>query len=87
MTAIILLIVVLLLSVAALVFWPWRDQRAADRDALNQTLYHSRLRELDDEPPEARQALALELQRSLLADIPARPAQAPAAVGRGTLLT
>lgn len=87
MTAIILLIVVLLLSVAALVFWPWRDQRAADRDALNQTLYHSRLRELDDEPPEARQTLALELQRSLLADIPARPAQAPAAVGRGTLLT
>nr|WP_234013977.1 c-type cytochrome biogenesis protein CcmI [Cronobacter dublinensis] len=53
MSAILIFIVVLLAGVAALVFWPWRDRRAANRDALNRALYHSRLRELDDEPPDA----------------------------------
>ena len=86
MSAIIIFIVVLLAGVAALVFWPWRDRRAANRDALNRAFYHSRLRELDDEPPDARDALALDLQRSLLADIPAGRAPDAVTAGRGMLL-
>ncbi|WP_105623245.1 c-type cytochrome biogenesis protein CcmI [Cronobacter malonaticus] len=72
MSALVIVIVMLLAGVAALVFWPWRERGAVSRDALNRTLYYSRLRELDEEPPDGRQALEVELQHSLLADIPER---------------
>ncbi|ALB63489.1 FIG00553400: hypothetical protein [Cronobacter condimenti 1330] len=86
MTLIMTAIVVLLIAVAGLVLFPWRDRRAADRDALNRALYHSRLRELDNEPPAAREALVRELQQSLLADIPASSASARTGTGRSVLL-
>ncbi|WP_283011669.1 c-type cytochrome biogenesis protein CcmI [Cronobacter turicensis] len=86
MSALIIVIVVLLAGVAALVLYPWRDRRALSRDALNRTLYYSRLRELDEEPPEAREALVVELQHSLLADIPEPRAQRAGHAGYGPLL-
>ncbi|EOC1347091.1 c-type cytochrome biogenesis protein CcmI [Cronobacter turicensis] len=86
MSALIIVIVVLLAGVAALVLYPWRDQRALSRDALNRTLYYSRLRELNDEPPEAREALVVELQHSLLADIPEPRGQKTSHTGYGALL-
>ncbi|PUW93714.1 c-type cytochrome biogenesis protein CcmI, partial [Cronobacter sakazakii] len=86
MSALIMVIVVLLVGVAALVFWPWRERGAVSRDALNRTLYYSRLRELDEEPPEARQALEVELQHSLLADIPEPRGQKTSHTGNGVLL-
>ncbi|WP_236712841.1 c-type cytochrome biogenesis protein CcmI [Salmonella enterica] len=86
MSALIMVIVVLLVGVAALVFWPWRERGAVSRDALNRTLYYSRLRELDEEPPEARQALVVELQYSLLADIPEPRGQKTSNRGNGVLL-
>ncbi|PQV89128.1 c-type cytochrome biogenesis protein CcmI, partial [Cronobacter sakazakii] len=52
-----------------MVFSAWGQRGAVSRDALNRTRYYSRLRELDEEPPEARRALEVELQHSLLADI------------------
>lgn len=81
-----MVIVVLLAGVAALVLYPWRDRDALSRDALNRTLYYSRLRELDEEPPEAREALVVELQHSLLADIPEARAQSTGHAGYGALL-
>lgn len=81
-----MVIVVLLAGVAALVLYPWRDRRALSRDALNRTLYYSRLQELNDEPPEAREALVVELQHSLLADIPEPRAQRAGHAGYGALL-
>lgn len=81
-----MVIVVLLAGVAALVLYPWRDRRALSRNALNRTLYYSRLRELNDEPPEAREALVVELQHSLLADIPEPRAQRAGHAGYGALL-
>ncbi|EOV0646953.1 c-type cytochrome biogenesis protein CcmI [Cronobacter turicensis] len=86
MSVLIIVIVVLLAGVAALVLYPWRDRRALSRDALNRTLYYSRLRELDEEPPEAREALVVELQHSLLADIPEPRAQRTSHAGYGALL-
>ncbi|EOC1334551.1 c-type cytochrome biogenesis protein CcmI [Cronobacter turicensis] len=86
MSALIMVIVVLLAGVAALVLYPWRDRRALSRDALNRTLYYSRLQELNDEPPEAREALVVELQHSLLADIPEPRAQRAGHAGYGALL-
>ncbi|ELY2781360.1 c-type cytochrome biogenesis protein CcmI [Cronobacter sakazakii] len=86
MSALIMVIVVLLVGVAALVFWPWRERGALSRDALNRTLYYSRLRELDEEPPEARQALVVQLQHSLLADIPEPRGQKTSHTGNGALL-
>ncbi|EOC1472401.1 c-type cytochrome biogenesis protein CcmI [Cronobacter turicensis] len=86
MSALIMVIAVLLAGVAALVLYPWRDRRALSRDALNRTLYYSRLRELNDEPPEAREALVVELQHSLLADIPEPRAQRTGHTGYGALL-
>lgn len=81
-----MVIAVLLAGVAALVLYPWRDRDALSRDALNRTLYYSRLRELNDEPPEAREALVVELQHSLLADIPEPRAQRAGHTGYGALL-
>ncbi|ELY4575619.1 c-type cytochrome biogenesis protein CcmI [Cronobacter turicensis] len=86
MSVLIMVIVVLLAGVAALVLYPWRDRRALSRNALNRTLYYSRLRELNDEPPEAREALVVELQHSLLADIPEPRAQRAGHAGYGALL-
>ncbi|EOI3468753.1 c-type cytochrome biogenesis protein CcmI [Cronobacter turicensis] len=86
MSVLIMVIVVLLAGVAALVLYPWRDRRALSRDALNRTLYYSRLRELNDEPPEAREALVVELQHSLLADISEARAQSTGHAGYGALL-
>ncbi|ELY7488675.1 c-type cytochrome biogenesis protein CcmI [Cronobacter turicensis] len=86
MSVLIMVIAVLLAGVAALVLYPWRDRDALSRDALNRTLYYSRLRELNDEPPEAREALVVELQHSLLADIPEPRAQRAGHTGYGALL-
>ncbi len=46
---------------------------AVDRDALNRALYQSRLQELAQERGEDNPALVVELQRTLLTDIPPQP--------------
>ncbi len=52
---------------------PVVGQGAVDRDALNRALYQSRLQELAQERGEDNPALVVELQRTLLTDIPPQP--------------
>lgn len=61
----------MLAGALALLYFPWQGKAAADRDSLNRTLYQTRLDELAQEDNVAdREAMVVELQRTLLADIP-----------------
>lgn len=84
-----------LLTAALLLFLVagWRSDRltAPDRDALNKAFYQQRLAELEQDEAQgvidARQTMVQELQQTLLNDIPAAPAAAPARpLGRWVLL-
>ncbi|STU23899.1 cytochrome c heme lyase subunit CcmH [Klebsiella pneumoniae subsp. ozaenae] len=69
----------LLAGALGLLYFPWSGKRAVDRDALNRALYQSRLQELAQERGEDNPALVVELQRTLLTDIPpqAQPGERP----------
>lgn len=60
----------LLAGALGLLYFPWSGKGAVDRDALNRALYQSRLQELVQERGEDNPALVVELQRTLLTDIP-----------------
>ena len=60
----------LLAGALGLLYFPWSGKGAVDRDALNRALYQSRLQELAQERGEDNPALVVELQRTLLTDIP-----------------
>lgn len=86
MTLLITVIVVLLLAVSALLWFPWSGRAAADRDTLNRAFYHSRLRELEQEKIPGRDEMVAELQQSLLADIPDQPPAKHQPLGRKALI-
>ena len=69
----------LLAGALGLLYFPWSGKGAVDRDALNRALYQSRLQELAQERGEDNPALVVELQRTLLTDIPpqAQPGERP----------
>lgn len=71
MTLSLLPALLMLIGALALLYFPWQGKAAADRDSLNRTLYQTRLDELAQEDNVAdREAMVVELQRTLLADIP-----------------
>lgn len=71
MTLFLLPALLMLAGALALLYFPWQGKAAADRDSLNRTLYQTRLDELAQEDNVAdREAMVVELQRTLLADIP-----------------
>ncbi|MDJ1656923.1 c-type cytochrome biogenesis protein CcmI, partial [Raoultella sp. Ech2A] len=86
MTAFLIVAALLLAGALALLYLPWQEKGAMDRDRLNRALYRSRLEELEQENGAHREALVVELQRTLLADIPESDARAPRPLGRRVLL-
>lgn len=86
MTAFLIVAALLLAGALALLYLPWQEKGAIDRDRLNRALYRSRLEELEQENGATREALVVELQRTLLADIPESDARAPRPLGRRVLL-
>ena len=71
MTLFLLPALLMLIGALALLYFPWQGKAAVDRDSLNRTLYQTRLDELAQEDNVAdREAMVVELQRTLLADIP-----------------
>lgn len=71
MTLFLLPALLMLAGALALLYFPWQGKAEADRDSLNRTLYQTRLDELAQEDNVAdREAMVVELQRTLLADIP-----------------
>jgi cytochrome c-type biogenesis protein CcmI len=87
MTLFLLPALLMLAGALALLYFPWQGETAADRDSLNRTLYQTRLDELAQEDNVVdREAMVVELQRTLLADIPdATPAKVRP-LGRWVLL-
>ena len=64
----VIIIVLLLTATLALFYYPWQGRGVVDRDTINRALYESRLEDLHQEDPAAREEIVLELQRTLLAD-------------------
>lgn len=65
-----LIVAALLLGAIVLLYFPWPSRNDVNHDALNRAFYHSRLREIEQEAPQDRDAMVVELQRTLLSDIP-----------------
>lgn len=61
----------LLASALGLFIFPWPSRDAVGNDDLNRAFYHARVKEIEQEEPHRRDAMLVELQRTLLADIPA----------------
>ncbi len=80
MILLISVIIILLLAVTLLLFYPWKGEQTANRDRLNQAFYQARLRELEeDNPPDSpavRAQMQTDLQQNLLDDIPEVNAEA-----------
>lgn len=72
MSLLVVIVALLLAGALGLLYFPWSGKGAVDRDALNRALYQSRLQELAQERGEDNPALVVELQRTLLTDIPPR---------------
>lgn len=70
MSLLVVIVALLLAGALGLLYYPWPGKGAVDRDALNRVLYQSRLQELAQERGEDNPALVVELQRTLLTDIP-----------------
>ncbi|STT48274.1 cytochrome c heme lyase subunit CcmH [Klebsiella pneumoniae] len=70
MSLLVVIVALLLAGALGLLYFPWSGKVAVDRDALNRALYQSRLQELAQERGEDNPALVVELQRTLLTDIP-----------------
>ena len=79
MSLLVVIVALLLAGALGLLYYPWPGKGAVDRDALNRVLYQSRLQELAQERGEDNPALVVELQRTLLTDIPpqAQPDERP----------
>ena len=79
MSLLVVIVALLLAGALGLLYFPWSGKGAVDRDALNRALYQSRLQELVQERGEDNPALVVELQRTLLTDIPpqAQPGERP----------
>lgn len=73
MSLLVVIAALLLAGALGLLYFPWSGKGAVDRDALNRALYQSRLQELAQERGEDNPALVVELQRTLLTDIPPQP--------------
>lgn len=73
MSLLVVIVALLLAGALGLLYFPWSGKGAVDRDALNRALYQSRLQELAQERGEDNPALVVELQRTLLTDIPPQP--------------
>lgn len=65
-----IVVAVLLAVVSGLLYFPWSPDDKVSQDSLNRTFCHSRLQEIELEAPQDREAMKLELQRTLLSDIP-----------------
>lgn len=77
------IIVALLLTATVLLpYFPWSGHDAPERDALNMAFYHARLQEVRQENPADAGVMEVELQRTLLADIPDTPSQNARPLGR-----
>ncbi len=73
MSLLVVIVALLLAGALGLLYFPWSGKGAVDRDALNRALYQSRLQELAQERGEDNPALVVELQSTLLTDIPPQP--------------
>lgn len=69
MSLFVIIAALLLAGALALFYFPWQGKGAVDRDTLNRALYEARLRELAQERAGGSEAMVVELQRTLLADI------------------
>ena len=82
MSLLVVIVALLLAGALGLLYFPWPGKGAVDRDTLNRALYQSRLQELAQERGEDNPALVVELQRTLLTDIPPQAKPLGAASGR-----
>lgn len=82
MNPVIVVALLLLLLVIGVLFFPWSGGAPVDRNVLNQRFYQSRLRELEREGHGPDDALVVELQRTLLNDIPPLAEAAPSPISR-----
>lgn len=60
----------LLAGALALLYFTWSSRDDVNHDAMNRAFYRSRLKEIEQEAPQERDAMVVELQRTLLSDIP-----------------
>jgi cytochrome c-type biogenesis protein CcmI len=92
MSALLLTLLALLIAACLLFVLAWRRNSGSvsDRDTLNQTFYHQRLRELEEDEAQGvvaeRPEMVRELQQTLLLDVPPHSAQAERQVSRWVLL-
>ncbi|MFH2503335.1 c-type cytochrome biogenesis protein CcmI [Klebsiella indica] len=70
MSVFLIALILLLSGGLALLYFPWKVSGGSNRDTLNRTFYQARLQELEQENPDTRGEMVVELQRTLLADIP-----------------
>lgn len=92
MSALLLTLLALLIAACLLFVLAWRRNSGSvsDRDTLNQTFYHQRLRELEEDEAQGvvaeRPEMVRELQQTLLLDVPLQSAQTERQVSRWVLL-
>jgi len=92
MSALLLTLLALLIAACLLFVLAWHRNSGSvsDRDTLNQTFYHQRLRELEEDEAQGvvaeRPEMVRELQQTLLLDVPPHSAQAERQVSRWVLL-
>lgn len=92
MSALLLTLLALLIAACLLFVLAWRRNSGSvsDRDTLNQTFYHQRLRELEEDEAQGvvaeRPEMVRELQQTLLLDVPPHSSQAERQVSRWVLL-
>lgn len=92
MSALLLTLLALLIAACLLFVLAWRRNSGSvsDRDTLNQTFYHQRLRELEEDEAQGvvaeRPEMVRELQQTLLLDVPPQSAQTERQVSHWVLL-
>lgn len=86
MTLFLIVAALLLVGALALLYFPWSSRDDVNHDALNRAFYHSRLQEIEQEAPQDRDAMVVELQRTLLSDIPETASSTPRPQSRWLLL-
>lgn len=86
MTLFLMVAALLLAGALGLLCFPWSSRHDIDNDALNRAFYYARLKEIEQEDPPGREAMVVELQRTLLSDIPGTPASAARSQSRWLLL-
>lgn len=92
MSALLLTLLALLIAACLLFVLAWRRNSGSvsDRDTLNQTFYHQRLRELEEDEAQGvvaeRPEMVRELQQTLLLDVPPQTSLRERSIGRWVLL-